>query len=146
MLQHECGHGVARSSCRSLCCSPVIRAHCNTLQHTTIHYNSMQHTVCVHCNSLQHEWKHGVASHSLQRAATHYNTLQLNATYSLCTLQLTATRMETWCGQPLAATCCNTLQHAATHCNTLQRTAARMEACRPRMETLHSGWPRTADM
>jgi len=61
--------------------------HCNTLQHTATHCNTLQlearHTA-PHCNTLQH-------------TATHCNALQLEARHT--------------------APHRNTLQHTATHCN-----------------------------
>jgi len=56
------------------------------------------------------------------------NTLQLTVTHCN-TLQYTATQHpgidDEHLDKRIAATQCNTLQHAATHCNTLQYTAAR---------------------
>ena len=55
-------------------------------------------------------------SHTLQRAATHRNTMQHTARLNhICSLSL-HTLQHT-------ATCCNTLQYTGTHCNTLQHTA-----------------------
>jgi len=45
--------------------------HCNTRQHTATHYKTLQHTA-THCNTRQHpatHWK------TLQNTATHCNTL-----------------------------------------------------------------------
>jgi len=52
------------------------RTHCTTLQHTTSHYNTLQHTkietdaVPVHCRTH---------CNTLQRTARHFNTLQHTA-------------------------------------------------------------------
>ena len=74
----------------------TLKTHCNTLQHTAAHYNTLQH-ITTHCNTLQH-------------AVTHYNTLQ---------------HITTCCNTlPHTAAHYNTLQHSTSHCNTLQHTAA----------------------
>jgi len=104
--------------------------HYNTLQHITIHCNTLILTIRVkplvnisdsaflgqtatHCITLHHT---DIALHyiaTLHNSATHCNTLQYTAAFC-----------STYCN-PLhrSATLCNTLQHTAAHCNTLQYTA-----------------------
>ena len=125
--------------------------HCNTLAthcNTPASHNSLAlvsasslssrppaHSLCTLSDTQQHAATH------LQHTATHYNTLQHNATQcnalhplvhttGLCACQHTATRCNTLQHNTLATHLqhtCNTLathlQHTATHCNSLQLTA-----------------------
>ena len=50
-----------------------IHSHCNILQHTATHCNTLQHYTQSHCNTLQHTATH---CNTLQHTATHRNTLQ----------------------------------------------------------------------
>ena len=79
------------------------------LQHTTTHFNTLQHTA-THCS--ENVWLCSAPP------TTHCNTLQHAAT-RCNTLQHAATRCNTL--QPHY----NTLQHFATHCNTLHHNATR---------------------
>jgi len=116
----------------------------NTLKHTTIHCNTLQHTVglpviiwnvglvwrCAPnpfsvCKTLQDTTRH---CRTVQHSATQCNTMQHNAT-QCNTVQHIAIHYNTL--QPavmtrsthsMGATRCNTLQHTATHCNTHQAT------------------------
>ena len=94
----------------------VNSSHCNTLQHTTILCNTLQHHTGVnasHCNTLQHTATH---RNKLQHIATHCNSNQ----WQCNTLHHAATHRNT---PQRTATPCYTLEHTGTHCNTLQHTA-----------------------
>ena len=86
-LQHTATH------CNTLVLTCALFQIGNTLQHTTTHCNTMQHTA-THCNTWQH-------TPTLQHIATHCNTLQ----YTAEILQHTATH----------CTSLGTLQHATTY-------------------------------
>jgi len=70
--------------------------HCNTLQLTAIHYNSLQ-LIATYCSTLPHTATARVTQIWGLHPATHCNTLQHTATH------------------------CIMLQLTATHCNSLQQ-------------------------
>jgi len=99
---------------------------CNTLQHTAIHYNTLQPTSGAQISHLMFllRWH----CHLLQRTATHCNTLQHTVTYIRCAnsslmwpLPCRQQHLHKWRRV-------RTLQHAATRCNTLQYTAIHCNA------------------
>ena len=97
-------------------CARVIAIHCNALQHTVTHCN----TLIFHF-TLEALMRCAKFTAALQPSATHCNPLQHTATHCntlhwrrqiACTLEIPREKH------------CKTLQHTATHCNTLQHTAA----------------------
>jgi len=85
------------------------------LQHTATHCNTLQHTA-THCNTLQH-----TATHPTPHSTKSKRLKSLQHTATLCnTPRIPPYKKHK---TQVAATHCNTLQHAATHCNTLQHTA-----------------------
>jgi len=98
-------------------CARVIAIHCNALQHTVTHCN----TLIFHF-TLEALMRCAKFTAALQPSTTHCNPLQHTATNCntlhwrrqiACTLEIEECKMH-----------CNTLQHTATHCDTLQHTAA----------------------
>jgi len=112
-MQHTATHSVVSAMTRSLAshCNPLqsTATHCNTMQHNVTHSmgGAMSRTLESDCNTLQHTATH---CNTLQHTAAHCNSLQHTATLSSS-------------GLPP----CNTLQHPATHCNTLQQIAERLQ-------------------
>ena len=96
------------SKCNYYINSPgaMVKAHCNTLQHTATYCNTLQHTA-THCNTLQHTH---TSRNSCMHTATHCNTLQHTHT------------SRNSCMHECSLSHCSTLQHGAVHCNTLQHT------------------------
>jgi len=111
--------------------TPHRTTRCNTLQRTTTHYNTLQHTgsapmhsitadtpqhTTIHCNAvnrLESTQLRPTNCNTLCRTATHYKKLK----HSQCT--------------HLRPTLCNTLQHSATLCNTLNQLHALTNISRP---------------
>jgi len=98
--------------------------HCNTMQHTSTPYNTLQHTATyLQARTMQHDAHNrctALQHTALQHTATPCNTLQHPAAHlhaHTSTQPLHPTAMQ----YPL--TPCTTLQHPATPCNTLQRTS-----------------------
>ena len=143
----KAGSGMGCRTALDVCCRPMAiytsesgssalrYTHCNILQHTATHCNTLyigewelgtqvqtlQHAE-RHCDTLQHTAIHCIHCNTLQHTATHCNTLQYTAIHCNTT-QHTATRCNTlYIGEWELGTQANTLQHTATHCNTLQHT------------------------
>jgi len=99
--------------------------HCNNLQHTASHLNTL-HTA-THCNTGQLTASHRNAAarcNTLQHAATNFHTF--NTSHHSCARSDT---LPTPTAVQARATTlhhnvprCNTLQHTTTHCITLQHT------------------------
>ena len=112
--------------------SPCITTHCSMLQHTATHNTQLQqkieqahfilitlHNTATH---LQHRIK--ARSHASQQTTTPPSTtLQRPATHCN-TLQHTSTHLQHMFGQVHLAIVMrhNKLRHLATHCNTMQHT------------------------
>jgi len=88
-FQHDTAFwNISKSSYKHACDRKLrvrLATHCNTLQHTATHCESVLQHTATHCNTLQHTATH---CNTLQHTATHYNTLQQTANN---TLQQTAT-------------------------------------------------------
>jgi len=96
--------------------------HCTTLHHTAPHCTTLQHN-STYCITPKREYLHvvGVTYFALQSSATHCDTSTLQRTATHCnTLQHTATHFDTSTLKH-TATHCYTLRRSAIHCNTLQR-------------------------
>jgi len=109
-------------------------APCHILQHTAIHYTTLQHThhTATYCNTntgtdicLLHKIERDCQSSTTHRntpqhTATHYTTPKNPAshcnTYTSGVVRLNHQMKR---DRQRSATHCNTLQHTATHCNTL---------------------------
>jgi len=88
---------------------PISRLQCNTLQHTAIKFDTLQHIV-AHSVYVTLAW--GV---SLRLPDARFETLMVSFSEERCNDD---------CNIPQhTATHCNTLQHTATYCNILQSTA-----------------------
>ena len=99
--------------------------HCDTLQHTVTHSNTLQHdSLLVLSSLLQHTATH---CNILQHTATHCNILQCTPTSSNTTLSRCSRVSKIPCHTDIICVytfymCtphCNALQHTAIHCNTM---------------------------
>ena len=103
---------------------PIPAAHCNALQHTAAHRNTLQHIyLYVYREDIGSRFQLHTATHGniLQHAATRCNALQQHAVTHCNTLQ--HMYMYIYTGRILVTDSCCTLQHTEPHCNTLQHTA-----------------------